>query len=102
MAPSVEIQEKGRSRTLVVEVSGEQQEYPLTPKVAYEVSAPGDAGFVGEGRHLSGRGTVTNDKLFIRSLTITLVKPRRKGAGVWPAEGADGRGGEREQLGRRR
>ena len=74
----VEIQEKGRSRTLVVDVSGEQQEYPLTPKVAYEVSAPGDAGFVGEGRHLSARGTVTNDKLFIKSLTITLVKPRQK------------------------
>lgn len=74
----VEIQEKGRSRTLVVDVGGEQQEHPLTPKVAYEVSAPGDAGFVEKGRFLSARGTVTNDKLFIQSLSIILVKPRQK------------------------
>jgi hypothetical protein len=88
----VEIQEKGRSRTLVVDVGGEQQEYPLTPKVAYEVSAPGDAGFVDKGRFLSARGIVTNDKLFIQSVTIVLVKPRQKppASGLQKAPMAEG------------
>lgn len=74
----VEIEEKGRSRTLVVDVNGKQEEFPLTPRVALEITATGDAGFVDEGRYLSARGTVTNDQLFLRSVNILLLKGRQR------------------------
>lgn len=74
----VRIDEKGRSRTLVVEVDGEEQEYPITPKLEFEVSGAGDAEFLRPDQFLQGRGTVTNDKLFIRDVTVVLVKPRQK------------------------
>jgi hypothetical protein len=74
----VRIEEKGRSRTLVVDVGGEEEEYPITPRVEFEVSAAGDAEFVRPEKFLQARGTVTNDKLFIKSLTIVLLQPRQK------------------------
>ncbi len=74
----VRIDEKGRSKTLVVEVNGEEEEYPITPKLDIAVSGTGDAEFLRPDQFLQARGTVTNDKLFIRDVTVVLVKPRQK------------------------
>lgn len=79
----VEVQKKGRARTLVVDDStGERLEFVITPKVALEVTAPGDSGFVRPGQFLSARGTMSNQKLFIKELTIGIVKPRTRQTAV--------------------
>lgn len=75
----VEVQKKGRGRTLVVEdTEGQRHEFVITPKVALEVTAQGDAGFVRPGQFFSAKGTMSNQKLFIKELTIGLVKPRSR------------------------
>jgi hypothetical protein len=72
----VEVQEKGRGRLLVVEIDGKQQNVPVTPKLELKVIAPGDKGFVRPGQFLTASATMSNDKLFISSLTI---HPQRRG-----------------------
>jgi hypothetical protein len=75
----VEVQKKGRARTLVVDDStGQRHEFVITPKVALEVTAPGDAGFVQAGQFFSARGTMSNQKVFVKELTIGIVKPRAR------------------------
>jgi hypothetical protein len=74
-ATVVEVQQKGRGRTLVVDDgAGQQSEYPLTPRIALEVTGRGDAGFVRAGQFLSAKGTMTNNKLFLKELTIHVAK----------------------------
>jgi len=72
----VEIKEKGRGRLLVVEIDGKQQNVPVTPKLDLEVVAAGDKGFVRPGQFLTATATMSNDKLFISSVTI---HPQRRG-----------------------
>lgn len=72
----VEIREKGRGRLLVVEIDGKQQNVPVTPKLDLEIVAAGDKGFVRPGQFLTATATMSNDKLFINSLTI---HPQRRG-----------------------
>ncbi len=75
----VEVQKKGRGRTLVVDDStGQRHEFVITPKVALEVTAPGDVGFVQAGQFFSARGTMSNQKVFVKELTIGIVKPRTR------------------------
>src|SRR5262245_20628969 len=63
----VEVQKKGRACTLIVDDStGQRLEFVITPKVALEVTAPGDAGFLQPGQFLSARGTMSNQKLFVK------------------------------------
>jgi hypothetical protein len=72
----VEVQEKGRGRLLVVEIDGKQQNVPVTPKLDLKITAVGDKGFVRPGQFLTASATMSNDKLFISSLTI---HPQRRG-----------------------
>jgi hypothetical protein len=75
----VEVQKKGRARTLVVDDStGQRHEFVITPKVVLEVTAPGDAGFVQAGQIFSARGTMSNQKVFVKELTIGVVPPRTR------------------------
>jgi hypothetical protein len=74
-----EIQQKGRAATLVVVTEdGTEHEFPLTPRVDFEVTAPGDAGFVRPGQFLAARGVLTNNTLFIKDLKIHLVGPGQR------------------------
>lgn len=72
----VEVKEKGRGRILVVEIDGKPHDVPVTPKLDLQIIASGDSGFVRPGQFLSATGTMSNDKLFIKELTIT---PLRRG-----------------------
>jgi hypothetical protein len=72
----IEVQTKGRGRLLVVEIDGKQQNVPVTPKLNLKIVAAGDKGFVRPGQFLTASATMSNDKLFISSLTI---HPQRRG-----------------------
>jgi hypothetical protein len=78
-----EIQEQGRISTLVVTTDdGQEHEFRLTPKVQFEVTAPGDEGFVRPGVFMSAQGVLTNNQLFIKSLNVYLIgKGQRAPAG---------------------
>lgn len=91
-ATVVEVLEKGRGRTLVVDDAGERKEYPLTPRISLEVTGRGNAGFVRAGQFLSSKGTLTNNKLFLKEVTIHVAKrgtrlPPGKFAKAPPQEG---------------
>jgi len=76
MGTIVEVQEKGRGRLLIVDIDGKQHSVPVTPKLDLKIIATGDKGFVRPGQFLSASATMSNDKLFISSLTI---HPQRRG-----------------------
>lgn len=78
-----EIQEQGRVSTLVVTTEdGTEHEFRLTPKVQFEVTAPGDEGFVRPGLFMSAQGVLTNNQLFVKSLNVYLLgKAQRPPAG---------------------
>jgi hypothetical protein len=74
---------EGRNTTMVVDVDGEQQEYRLTPQIAFEVRGSGDRGFLVEGNYIETRAIMSNNMLFPESLTVRII-PRgdRAPAGV--------------------
>lgn len=75
----VEIKKQGRGRFLVFEgADGEQQEFPLTPKVDFVVTAPGDAAAIAPGNFLTGTGTLTNNKLFLSDVSVRLAQKGKK------------------------
>jgi hypothetical protein len=91
----VEVQKKGRARTLIVDdATGQRLEFVITPKVSVEVTAPGDAGFLQPGQFLSARGTMSNQKVFVKELTIGLVKPRTRQVAAGSFEKAPAMTGE--------
>lgn len=76
-ATVVEVKEQGRSRILVVQnEAGEQQEFPLTARVTFRVTAPGDSGFVTAGQYLAGTGVLTNEQIFLKNVEVRLVTGR--------------------------
>ena len=79
----VEIKQSGRRQALVIEVDGKQQTVAVTPKLNLQIKAAGDAGFLREGQYLSATAVMSNDKLFIKELTISPVK---KGQRVPPGK----------------
>src|SRR5690606_2454235 len=74
----VEIQKKGRGRVLTVEIDGQQHSVPVTPKLDLQIIAQGDAGFVRPGQFLTATATLSNNKLFVQSLTIQPVQRGQK------------------------
>ena len=74
----VDVQEQGRSKKLIVECEGEQLEFVLTSKVKLSVQAPGDTGFVQEGQFISATGVLSNEQIFIKQLTVHLVRRGQK------------------------
>lgn len=79
----VEVKQSGRRQALVVEIDGKQQTVAVTPKLNLQVKAAGDAGFLRAGQYLSATAVMSNDKLFIKELTISPVK---KGQRVPPGK----------------
>ena len=78
----VEVKEKGRSRTLVLDLGEGEQEFPLTAKLALEVTAPGDATALQAGRFVQAKGTLENERLYIREVTVIIPRRGQKaGAG---------------------
>jgi len=74
-----EIQEKGRLSTLVVITDdGQELEFPLTPKVQFEVTAAGDQGFVRPGVYITAEGVLTNEQLFVKDLAVYIVGPGQR------------------------
>ncbi|MBL8848205.1 MAG: hypothetical protein JNG89_00905 [Planctomycetaceae bacterium] len=74
----VEIKEKGRGHVIVVEIDGKQQDVPVTPKLDLQIIASGDAGFVRPGQFLTASAIMSNDKLFIKELTIQVQRRGQK------------------------
>jgi hypothetical protein len=73
-----EVQGKGRVRTLVVDMDGKSEKVPVTAKVALEIIASGDAGFVRPEQFLSATATMSNDRLFAKELTIRALRKGQK------------------------
>lgn len=74
-----EIQEKGRSKTLVItdELGGEK-EFLLTPKIQFQIEAPGVPGLIVPGRYVSGSGTLTNNQIFVSQINVYFLAPGQK------------------------
>ncbi|MFG0295080.1 MAG: hypothetical protein ACF8PG_04165 [Maioricimonas sp. JB045] len=78
----LEIATKGRARTLVFEdETGEERQLPLTPRIKFEVTAPGDASLIVPGQFVAAEGVLTNSRIFVSEL---LLIPVRKGQRVPP------------------
>lgn len=69
-----EVKKKGRLKVLVVTTDdGTEMEFPVTPKVQFEVTAKGDAGFVRPGVFLTAKATLTANQLFVRNVRVLLI-----------------------------
>lgn len=78
----LEIATKGRSRTLVFEdETGEERQLQLTPRIKFEVTAPGDASLIVPGQFVAAEGVLTNKQVFVREVMLI---PVRKGQRVPP------------------
>lgn len=78
----VEIAKKGRARVLVFEdETGQKRDIPLTSRIRFEVTAPGDASLIVPGQFVVAEGVLTNKQVFVRDVTL---RPVRKGQKVPP------------------
>ncbi len=69
-----EVQKKGRTRTLVVSIDGQEYQFPITPKVNLQIQLEGgDESLIQQGVYLEGEGTLTNNRLFLESAQIRLL-----------------------------
>jgi hypothetical protein len=74
-----EVQTKGRISTLVIQTdAGESYEVKVTPQLNFAVTAPGDEGFVAPGVFISGRGPLTQEKVFLNDVSVYLFPPGRR------------------------
>ncbi|MFV0442024.1 MAG: hypothetical protein ACK5Q5_00485 [Planctomycetaceae bacterium] len=61
---------------------GETYEVKITPKIEFYVVGKGDAGFIQPGVYINGRGTKSNETIFINKVTAVLLpKGKRAPAG---------------------
>ncbi|MBI1311918.1 hypothetical protein GC176_11550 [bacterium] len=80
---------KGRSLTLMIKSEGGGEPIPvaITPRLQFAVEAKADDGFLREKQVVSGRGTLTNEALFVKNWTVHLgPAARRMRGGVQKAE----------------
>ena len=69
-----EVVQKGRNTTLKIKDDQIGSfEVLLTPKIEFQIQAPGDKGFVAAGNILQAQGVMTNEQIFISKVTIRLV-----------------------------
>lgn len=75
-----EVLKKGRLTSLVIkaEAGGEPVTVPITPKIQFVVQAKGDSGFLRDKQVVSGRGTLTNEMLFVKNWTVHVGASARK------------------------
>jgi hypothetical protein len=74
-----EIVTKGRSKTLIItDAEGADHEFPLTPKIGFEVHGTGDEGFIAPGQVVKGTGVLTNERLIVNAVSVFLMEPGRK------------------------
>lgn len=73
-----EVQGKGRVRTLVIDIDGKSENVPVTAKLDLQIIASGDSGFVRPGQFLSATATMSNDRLFVKELTIRALRRGQK------------------------
>lgn len=80
---------KGRALTLLIksEAGGEPIPVAITPRLQFAIEAKADNGFLREKQVVSGRGTLTNESLFVKNWTVHLgPSARRMRGGVQKAE----------------
>ncbi len=66
-----EITKKGRLTKMTIEDDqGGEYEISLTPKVDFQILAPGDKGFVTKGAYIQGEGVMTNKRIYLSDVTI--------------------------------
>lgn len=73
-----EVQGKGRVKTLVIDVDGKSENVPVTTKLDLQIIASGDSGFVRPGQFLSATATMSNERLFVKELTIRALRKGQK------------------------
>ena len=77
-ATVTEIKTQGRTQILVVaNEEGQTLEIPLS-RVAVDIKASGDTGFVREGAYIGAVGTVSNEMMFIRAVNVLLPAKGQK------------------------
>ncbi|MEW4489670.1 hypothetical protein AB1L42_16430 [Thalassoglobus sp. JC818] len=78
-----EIKEERKSKVLVVtDQNGEAHEIRVTPKIQFEVRAPGDHGFIREGAYVGADAVLSNGSLYVKNVSVLL--PRK---GLRPPRG---------------
>jgi len=89
----LEIETKGKLTTLKIESAlGETYDVKLTPQINFFITGAGDTGFIQPGAYIEGRGTKSNEPVFLQKVTVYLLpKGKRPPAGkVQKASAADG------------
>lgn len=71
----VSLTENRRSKVLVVDVDGEEQEFQITPKIDLQILASGDEGFLARKQLVQTMAVASNNKLFTQNVRIT-VNPK--------------------------
>ena len=73
------IEAAGRlTQITVTDDQGQDYEVKLNARTDFQIRGSGDAGFVVPGQYLEGTGTLTNEQLFIQSVTIRPVMPGKR------------------------
>ncbi|MHC4877341.1 MAG: hypothetical protein ACYTGL_12670 [Planctomycetota bacterium] len=75
-----EVVRKGRALTLMIksEAGGEPIPVAVTPRLNFALEAKADDGFLRERQVVSGRGTLTNQALFVKNWTVHLGPAARR------------------------
>ncbi len=75
-----EVVKKGRSLTLMIksEAGGAPIPVAITPRLNFAIEAKADDGFLRERQVVSGRGTLTNQALFVKNWTVHLGPTARR------------------------
>lgn len=73
------ITKKGRLTKMTIEDDqGGEYEISLTPKVDFQIQAPGDKGFIAKGQFIEGQGVMTNKRIYLSAVTVHFVTPGKR------------------------
>ncbi len=74
-----QITPKGRIVKMTIEDDqGGEYEISLTPKVDFQILAPGDRGFIAKGQFIQGEGLLSKQRIYLSDVVIHLAVPGKK------------------------
>ncbi len=73
------VTQKGRLTKMTIEDDqGGEYEISITPKVDFQIQAPGDKGFIAKGQFIQGQGVLTNKRIYLSAVTVFFVSSGKK------------------------
>lgn len=74
-----EIKTQGKLKVLVVtNDEGKTMDVPLTPRLAVDIKASGDKGFIRPGTFIGAQGELSNEAIFVKEVNVLLPRKGQK------------------------